>query len=154
MLSALPSLPSSSFIGGVVVESDENPSRVFSDDLRSDHGVRVCFRNPPLSLQPVQRRVDDGFNLPSEAWWGIEFSISRFSCKVPSICIDFSSFFWSINLELYFIFSLIIKFCFWHEYQNKLKEVFDQIYGSLCSPLFFQKPKGKLSNSKSSNQIR
>ena len=65
VLSAPPPLPSSATVGGAAAESGENSSRIFSDDERSDHGVRVRFRKPPLPLQPVQRRVDDGFNLPS-----------------------------------------------------------------------------------------
>lgn len=69
VLSAPPPLPSSAIVGGTAAaaaaESGEKPSRGFSDDERSDQGVRIRFRKPPLPLQPVQRRLDDGFNLPS-----------------------------------------------------------------------------------------
>ena len=40
-------------------------NRVFSDDERSDQGVPVGFRKPPLPLQPVQHKAGASYNLPS-----------------------------------------------------------------------------------------
>ncbi|XP_062117017.1 protein PAL OF QUIRKY-like [Humulus lupulus] len=47
--------------------SGENMNKVLSEDERSDHGVPVGFRKPPLPLQPVQPKVaaTGGYSLPS-----------------------------------------------------------------------------------------
>ncbi|XAR67545.1 hypothetical protein NMG60_11002338 [Bertholletia excelsa] len=64
LLSApLPPLPV--YIGAVAVNSGEQASRIFSDDERSDQGAPSGFRKPPLPLQAGQRKVCDGYNLPS-----------------------------------------------------------------------------------------
>ncbi|KAE8710680.1 hypothetical protein F3Y22_tig00110319pilonHSYRG00122 [Hibiscus syriacus] len=45
--------------------SSDNLNRIFSDDERSDQGVPVGFRKPPLPLQPVQQKPGGTYNLPS-----------------------------------------------------------------------------------------
>ncbi|KAJ0049323.1 hypothetical protein Pint_16554 [Pistacia integerrima] len=47
------------------VASNENSSRILSDDERSDHGNPVRLRKPPLPLQPVQHKAGTAYNLPS-----------------------------------------------------------------------------------------
>ncbi|XP_016461122.1 uncharacterized protein LOC107784491 [Nicotiana tabacum] len=71
---ATPPLPT--VIGGAAVMSSatlvntapatgEHQGRVISDDERSDHGAPTGRRKPPLPLQPIQRKVGDGYSLPS-----------------------------------------------------------------------------------------
>ncbi|KAK4735867.1 hypothetical protein R3W88_010128 [Solanum pinnatisectum] len=71
---ATPPLPT--VIGGAAVMSSatlvnaapatgEHHGRVISDDEKSDHGAPSGRRKPPLPLQPVQRKVGDGYSLPS-----------------------------------------------------------------------------------------
>ncbi|XP_059303434.1 RNA polymerase II degradation factor 1-like [Lycium ferocissimum] len=71
---ATPPLPT--VIGGAAVMSSatlvnaapatgENHGRVISDDEKSDHSALSARRKPPLPLQPIQRKVGDGYNLPS-----------------------------------------------------------------------------------------
>lgn len=43
----------------------EHHGRVISDDEKSDHGAPSGRRKPPLPLQPIQRKVGDGYSLPS-----------------------------------------------------------------------------------------
>ena len=57
VLSSPPPLPSSAIVGGTAIEFSENPSRVFSHDDRSNHGVKIRFRKPLLPLQLVQCTV-------------------------------------------------------------------------------------------------
>ncbi|GMI76598.1 PIGMENT DEFECTIVE 331 [Hibiscus trionum] len=45
--------------------SSDNLNRILSDDERSDQGVPVGFRKPPLPLQPVQQKAGGTYNLPS-----------------------------------------------------------------------------------------
>ncbi|XVF09532.1 hypothetical protein REPUB_Repub07fG0102000 [Reevesia pubescens] len=45
--------------------SSDNLNRILSDDERSDQGVPVGFRKPPLPLQPVQQKASGNYNLPS-----------------------------------------------------------------------------------------
>jgi hypothetical protein len=45
--------------------SNETANRVSSDDERSDQGVPVGFRKPPLPLQPVHMKACGGYSLPS-----------------------------------------------------------------------------------------
>ncbi|KAK8586629.1 hypothetical protein V6N13_010217 [Hibiscus sabdariffa] len=45
--------------------SSDNLNRILSDDERSDQGVPVGFRKPPLPLQPVQQKAGATYNLPS-----------------------------------------------------------------------------------------
>ncbi|PPD98103.1 hypothetical protein GOBAR_DD04845 [Gossypium barbadense] len=45
--------------------SSDNLNRILSDDERSDQGVPVGFRKPPLPLQPVQHKACGTYNLPS-----------------------------------------------------------------------------------------
>ncbi|XVF09533.1 hypothetical protein REPUB_Repub07fG0102100 [Reevesia pubescens] len=45
--------------------SSDNLNRILSDDERSDQGVPVGFRKPPLPLQPVQQKACGTYNLPS-----------------------------------------------------------------------------------------
>lgn len=71
---ATPPLPT--VIGGAAVMSSatlvnaapatgEHHGRVISDDEKSDHGAPSGRRKPPLPLQPIQRKVGDGYSLPS-----------------------------------------------------------------------------------------
>ncbi|XWS60975.1 hypothetical protein CRYUN_Cryun07bG0085200 [Craigia yunnanensis] len=66
-LAALPPHPVS--VGTAMVTpaggSSDNLNRILSDDERSDQGVPVGFRKPPLPLQPVQQKVCGTYNLPS-----------------------------------------------------------------------------------------
>lgn len=69
---ALPPLPTAlATVGNVAAlnpagGSSENLNRALSDDERSDQGVPVTFRKPPLPLQPVQHKpCAFGYNLPS-----------------------------------------------------------------------------------------
>ncbi|CAK9136929.1 unnamed protein product [Ilex paraguariensis] len=69
MMSAPPP-PLPTVVGGATVDptvvSDDRPSRVFSDDERSDHGAPGAFRKPPLPLQPQQRKLGaDPYSFPS-----------------------------------------------------------------------------------------
>ncbi|KAK6249714.1 PB1 domain - like 9 [Theobroma cacao] len=45
--------------------SSDNLNRILSDDERSDQGVPIGFRKPPLPLQPVQQKACGAYNLPS-----------------------------------------------------------------------------------------
>ncbi|XWS37625.1 hypothetical protein CRYUN_Cryun19dG0060800 [Craigia yunnanensis] len=45
--------------------SSDNLNRILSDDERSDQGVPVGFRKPPLPLLPLQQKVCGTYNLPS-----------------------------------------------------------------------------------------
>lgn len=111
MLSAPPPLPSSAIVGGAAAESGENPIRVFSDDERSDHGVRVRCRKPPLPLQPVQRRLDDGFNLPSpdsKHGGGLNFPSPDSVARYPQFVLIFIFVLSSINLKFY---QIMLKTC-------------------------------------------
>lgn len=89
VMSAPPPLPSSYIVGGSAAESGENPSRVFSDDERSDQGMTVRFRKPPLPLQPMQRRADDAFNLPSpdSKHGGFNFPSPDSVARYTTICV-------------------------------------------------------------------
>ncbi|MCD7452762.1 hypothetical protein HAX54_018064 [Datura stramonium] len=71
---ATPPLPN--VIGGAAVMSSvtlvntapatgEHHGRIISDDEKSDHGAPSGHRKPPLPLQPIQRKVGDGYSLPS-----------------------------------------------------------------------------------------
>ncbi|KAK9279002.1 hypothetical protein L1049_028584 [Liquidambar formosana] len=63
-LPPLPTAVAASVVNSMAV-SGENPSRVFSDDERSEQGAPVGLRKPPLPLQPVQLKAGVGYNLPS-----------------------------------------------------------------------------------------
>lgn len=60
-VSALPPHLAPTRTGG----SSDNLNRILSDDERSDQGVPVGFRKPPLPLQPVQHKACGTYNLPS-----------------------------------------------------------------------------------------
>ncbi|XVE58751.1 hypothetical protein DITRI_Ditri04bG0194200 [Diplodiscus trichospermus] len=45
--------------------SSDNLNRILSDDERSDQGVPVSFRKPPLPLHPIQQKACGTYNLPS-----------------------------------------------------------------------------------------
>ena len=57
----------STAINNTMVVSNETVNRGFSDDERSDHGVPVGFRKPPLPLQTVHMKANGigGYSLPS-----------------------------------------------------------------------------------------
>ncbi|KAK8482100.1 hypothetical protein V6N13_025653 [Hibiscus sabdariffa] len=59
--------------------SSDNLNRILSDDERSDQGVPVSFRRPPLPLQPVQQKASGTYNLPSPDSVASDSSISSFS---------------------------------------------------------------------------
>ena len=44
--------------------SSDNLNRILFDDERSDQGVPVGFRKPPLPLQPLQQKACGTYNLP------------------------------------------------------------------------------------------
>lgn len=58
---AMPAISSTT----TITTSDVNVNRVVSDDERSDHGVSIGSRKPPLPLQLVQPRTNGGLSVPS-----------------------------------------------------------------------------------------
>ena len=73
--------------------SNETGNRVFSDDERSDQGVPVGFRKPPLPLQPVHMKACGGYSLPSPD------SVAR--------CVYIANFFYFLSLDCASFFHLL-----------------------------------------------
>lgn len=65
VVSALPPRPVATSMLTPAGDSSDNLNRMWSDDERSDQGVPVGFRKPPLPLQPVQQKASGNNNLPS-----------------------------------------------------------------------------------------
>ena len=62
----MPAIPATvTMASAAMVTTVDNMNRVVSDDERSDPGVPIGFKKPPLPLQLVQPRTSGGVSLPS-----------------------------------------------------------------------------------------